>query len=146
MTTEHTVVRSGKLKRKPFNSNVAGHSLTIATFGFSYPRVSSDTPSFAAFTPVAPGVRFKDHHRRPQSGRLRRRARLHGRGSGQSAYDLFKDYPQSPGLKKVTADASGFVALTPEGMAGTSRDLPAAEAAAAGVLPYSSAFVVRPDI
>jgi hypothetical protein len=63
MTTEHTVVRSGKLKRKPFNSNVAGHSLTIATFGFSYPRVSSDTPSFAAFTPVAPGVRFKDHRR-----------------------------------------------------------------------------------
>jgi hypothetical protein len=58
MTTEHTVVRSGKLKRKPFNSNVAGHLLTIATFGFSYPRVSSDTPSFAAFTPVAPGVRF----------------------------------------------------------------------------------------
>jgi hypothetical protein len=37
---------------------VAGHLLTIATFGFSYPRVSSDTPSFAAFTPVAPGVRF----------------------------------------------------------------------------------------
>ena len=34
-TTEHTVVRSGKLKRKPFNSNVAGHLLTIATFGFS---------------------------------------------------------------------------------------------------------------
>ena len=28
MTTEHTVVRSGKLKRKPFNSNVAGHLLT----------------------------------------------------------------------------------------------------------------------
>jgi len=26
----------------------------------------------------------------------------------------------------VTADASGFVALTPEGMAGTSQDLPAA--------------------
>jgi len=58
MTTEHTVVRSGKLKRKPFNSNVAGHLLIIATFAFSYPRVSSDTPSFAAFTPVAPGVRF----------------------------------------------------------------------------------------
>jgi hypothetical protein len=36
MTTEHTVVRSGKLKRKPFNSNVAGHLLTIATFGFGY--------------------------------------------------------------------------------------------------------------
>jgi hypothetical protein len=46
----------------------------------------------------------------------------------------------------VTADASGFVALTPEGMAGTSQDLPAAEAAAAGVLPCSSALVVRPDI
>jgi len=28
----------------------------------------------------------------------------------------------------VTADASGFVALTPEGMARTSQDLPAAEA------------------
>ena len=25
MTTEHTVVRSGKLKRKPFNSNVADY-------------------------------------------------------------------------------------------------------------------------
>jgi hypothetical protein len=46
----------------------------------------------------------------------------------------------------VTADASGFVALTQEGMAGTSQDLPAAEAAAAGVLPCSSAFVVRSDI
>jgi len=34
MTTEHTVVRSGKLKRKAFNSK-AGHLLTIATFGFS---------------------------------------------------------------------------------------------------------------
>ncbi len=52
------MVRSGKLKRKPFNSNVADYLLTIATFGFSYPRVSSDTPSFAAFTPVARGVRF----------------------------------------------------------------------------------------
>ncbi len=58
MTTEHTVVRSGKLKRKPFNSNVADYLLTIATFGFSCPRVSCDTPSFAAFTPVARGVRF----------------------------------------------------------------------------------------
>jgi hypothetical protein len=26
------------------------------------------------------------------------------------------------GLKKVTADASGFIALMPEGMAGTSQD------------------------
>src|SRR5713226_3254750 len=58
MTTEHTVVRSGKSKRKPFNSNVADYLLIIATFAFSYPRVSSDTASFAAFTPVAPGVRF----------------------------------------------------------------------------------------
>jgi len=33
----------------------------------------------------------------------------------------------------VTADASGFVALTPEGMAGTSRDLPAAETAVMAV-------------
>src|ERR1700676_1885774 len=66
--------------------------------------------------------------------------------AGQSAYDLFKNYPAVPDLKKVTADASGFVALTPEGMAGTSQDLPAAEAAAAGVLPCASAFVVRPDI
>ena len=58
MTTEHTVVRSGKLKGKLFNSNLAGHLVIIATLAFSYPRVSSDTPSFAAFTPVAPGVRF----------------------------------------------------------------------------------------
>src|ERR1700730_8022502 len=58
MTTEHTVVRSGKLKRKPFNSAVADYSLTIVIFGFSYARVSSDTPSFAAFTPGAPGVGF----------------------------------------------------------------------------------------
>src|SRR5271169_3811072 len=34
--------------------------------------------------------------------------------------------PAVPGRKKVTADASAFIALTPEGMAGTSRDLPAA--------------------
>jgi hypothetical protein len=32
MTTEHTVVRSGKSKRKPFNSNVADYLLIIATF------------------------------------------------------------------------------------------------------------------
>ena len=59
---------------------------------------------------------------------------------------LVRGLPAVPGLKKVTADASGFVALTQEGMAGTSQDLPAAEAAAAGVLPCASAFVVRPDI
>jgi hypothetical protein len=32
MITEHTVVRSGKSKRKPFNSNVADYLLIIATF------------------------------------------------------------------------------------------------------------------
>jgi len=32
MTTEHTVVRSGKLKRKPLNSNVVDYLLIIATF------------------------------------------------------------------------------------------------------------------
>src|SRR5712664_3478982 len=37
MTTGHTVVRSGKSKRKPFNSNVADYLLIIATFAFSYP-------------------------------------------------------------------------------------------------------------
>jgi hypothetical protein len=36
MTTEHTVVRSGKSKRKPFNSNAADYLLIIATFAFSY--------------------------------------------------------------------------------------------------------------
>ncbi len=46
LSTEHTVVRSGKSKRKPFNSNVADYLLIIATF------------AFIAFTVVAPGVRF----------------------------------------------------------------------------------------
>jgi hypothetical protein len=41
MTTEHTVVRSGKSKRKPFNSNVADYLLIIATFG---PRGDSRFP------------------------------------------------------------------------------------------------------
>jgi len=60
MTTEHTVVRSGKSKRKPFNSNVADYLLIIATFAFSYPLVLSDTSNICicAFTVVAPGVRF----------------------------------------------------------------------------------------
>jgi hypothetical protein len=35
------VVRSGKSKRKPFNSNVEDYLLIIATFAFSYPRVSA---------------------------------------------------------------------------------------------------------
>ena len=41
------VVRSGKSKRKPFNSNVADYLLIIATFAL-----------ICAFTVVAPGVRF----------------------------------------------------------------------------------------
>jgi hypothetical protein len=54
------VVRSGKLKRKPFNSNLAGRWVIIATFAFSYPLVLSDTSNICmcAFTVVAPGVRF----------------------------------------------------------------------------------------
>ena len=62
MTTEHTVVRSGKSKRKPFNSNVADYLLIIATFAFNFPLVLSDTHptyAYAAFTVVALGVRFK---------------------------------------------------------------------------------------
>src|ERR1700687_2952347 len=47
-----------QIKKKAVQFKCGSHLLTIATFGFSYPRVSSDTPSFAAFTPVAPGVRF----------------------------------------------------------------------------------------
>ena len=52
-TTEHTVVRSGKLKRKPFNSNVAGHLLIVATFAFSYPIVLSDTSNICIIFYVA---------------------------------------------------------------------------------------------
>ena len=37
LTTEHTVVRSDKLKRKLLNSNLAGHLVIIATLAFSYP-------------------------------------------------------------------------------------------------------------
>jgi hypothetical protein len=49
-----------KLKRKPFNSNVADYLLIIATVAFSYPLVLSDTSNICmcAFTVVAPGVRF----------------------------------------------------------------------------------------
>jgi len=73
------VVRSGKSKRKPFNSNVADYLLIIATFAFSYPLVLSDTSNICicAFTVVALGVRFNafaiflapaflEVHRRPR--------------------------------------------------------------------------------
>jgi hypothetical protein len=43
MTTEHTVVGSGKSKRKPFNSDVADYLPIVATFAF-------------ICTVVAPGV------------------------------------------------------------------------------------------
>ena len=42
MTTEHTVVRSGKSKRKPFNSNVADYLLIIATFAVGTPRAEGE--------------------------------------------------------------------------------------------------------
>ena len=42
------VVRSGKFKRKPFNSNLEGHLVIIATLAFSYPRVSSDRDAVSA--------------------------------------------------------------------------------------------------
>ena len=60
MTTEHTVVRSGKSKRKPSNSNVADYQVIIATFAFSYPLVPSDASNICicAFTVVAAAVRF----------------------------------------------------------------------------------------
>ena len=53
---EHTVVRSGKSKRKPFKANVADYLLIIATFAFSYPLVLSDTSNICicAFTVVHP--------------------------------------------------------------------------------------------
>lgn len=46
---------------------------------------------------------------------------------------LVRGLPAVLGLKKVTADASGFIALTPEGVAGTSQHPPAAETAVMAV-------------
>jgi hypothetical protein len=56
MTTEHTVVRSGKSKRKPFNSNVADYLLIIATLPSVIPRVLIDKSNICicAFTIVHP--------------------------------------------------------------------------------------------
>ncbi len=57
MSTEPTEVRSGKSKRKPFNSNVADHLLIIATLAFSYPLVlSASNICICAFAVVV--VRF----------------------------------------------------------------------------------------
>ena len=58
MTTEHTVVRSGKSKRKPFNSNVADYLLIIATFAFP-PRAERHIQhTHMRFYRCAPGARF----------------------------------------------------------------------------------------
>jgi hypothetical protein len=38
MTTEHTLVRSGKSKRKPFNSNVADYLLIYRDLCLQLPR------------------------------------------------------------------------------------------------------------
>jgi len=58
MTTEPTEVRSGKSKRKPFNSNVADHLLIIATFAFSYPFVLSDASNICICAFAVVVVRF----------------------------------------------------------------------------------------
>jgi hypothetical protein len=60
VTTEHTVVRSGKSKRKPFNSNVADYLLIIATLAFSYPpRADRHIQHMhMRFYRYAPGARF----------------------------------------------------------------------------------------
>jgi hypothetical protein len=54
------VVRSGKSKRKPFESNVADYLLTIATFAFSYPpRAERHIQHMhMRFYRCAPGARF----------------------------------------------------------------------------------------
>jgi hypothetical protein len=57
MTTEHTVVRSGKSKRKPFNSNVADHLLIYRDLYLQLPPlVLSDTSNIGicAFTVLYP--------------------------------------------------------------------------------------------
>ena len=47
---------------------------------------------------------------------------------GQSAFDLFQDYPLSPGLSDVQTDSYGFQTLTPEAMAKDfAQDLPPEE-------------------
>ncbi len=54
--------------------------------------------------------------------------------AGQSAGELGKDYPPAPGFAHIVADASGFLRLTPEGMAKHfAQDLPAATTAVMAV-------------
>jgi pimeloyl-ACP methyl ester carboxylesterase len=54
--------------------------------------------------------------------------------AGQSAGELGKDYPAPAGAAHITADASGFLRLTPEGMSKHfAQDLPAATTAVMAV-------------
>ena len=61
------MVRSGKLKRKPFNSNGAGHLLTIAIFAFSYPLVLSDSSNICIIFCVADVDALYDRSQRDTS-------------------------------------------------------------------------------
>lgn len=50
--------------------------------------------------------------------------------AGQSSAEVGKDFPPSPGSKKFTADAQGFLSLPPEAMRNDfAQDLPAAQTA-----------------
>jgi hypothetical protein len=70
MTTEHTVVRSDKLKRKLFNSNLAGHLVIIArplpsvTLAYRAIRQASQLPRLShpacASTPLAMALWLRD--------------------------------------------------------------------------------------
>jgi pimeloyl-ACP methyl ester carboxylesterase len=48
--------------------------------------------------------------------------------AGQSAAEVGKDYPPSPGITKLVADADGYLSLPPEAMANDfAQDLPASQ-------------------
>lgn len=50
--------------------------------------------------------------------------------AGQSTADVGKDYPTPPGIKKLVADAQGFLSLPPEALRDDfAQDLPAAQTA-----------------
>ncbi|MES2612056.1 MAG: alpha/beta hydrolase [Pseudomonadota bacterium] len=50
--------------------------------------------------------------------------------AGQASSDLGKDYPPSPGVQKLVADANGWLTLPPEAIAQDfAQDVPAAQAA-----------------
>jgi hypothetical protein len=60
MTTEHTVVRSGKSKRKPFNSNVADHLLIYRDLYLQLPPCAERhiQHRHMRFYRFVPGARF----------------------------------------------------------------------------------------